>query len=77
MRDNACDKIELANSLGVRLMYCKSCEVVELEIGATSLRLSPDRIQRVANVMMKASLRLDHVQAASKTRTFSQTQIMH
>lgn len=62
----ACKKIELANSCGVRLIYCHDCQVVELEIGAISVRLCPDVIQRIANIMMKASLRLDHLTASNK-----------
>ena len=77
MSQPECTKIELANSLGVRLLYCKNCEVVELEIGAISLRLSPDMIQRMANMMMKASLKLEHVNAASKSPPFTQQQLMH
>ena len=77
MGQSDCTKIELANSLGVRLLYCKSCEVVELEIGAISIKLSPDMIQRVANMMMKASLKLEHVNAASKSKPFIQPQLTH
>ena len=77
MSQSNCTKIELANNLGVRLLYCKKCEVVELEIGTISLRLSPDMIQRMANMMMKASLKLDHVNAASKSQPFTQPQLMH
>ncbi len=62
----ACEKTELANSCGVRLIYCKDCQVVELEIGAISIRLCPDVIQRIANIMMKASLQLDHIVAANR-----------
>ncbi len=62
-KDAACEKIELANSCGVRLIYCQDCHVVELEIGAFSVRLCPDVIQRMANVMMKASLQLEHIVA--------------
>lgn len=66
-RENAvCEKIELANTGGVRLIYCEECQVVELEIGAISVRLCPDVIQRIANVMMKASLALEHVAAINK-----------
>ena len=61
--DTVCEKIELANSCGVRLIYCQDCQVVELEIGAISVRLCPDVIQRIANVMMKASLQLEHIMA--------------
>ena len=77
MSQSDCTKIELANNLGVRLLYCKKCEVVELEIGAISLRLSRDMIQRMANMMMKASLMLDHANAASKSQPFTQPQLMH
>jgi hypothetical protein len=56
-----CDKLILAEGLGVRLIYCKSCDVIELEIGAISLRLNPNHVQQIANVMMKASLRLDRM----------------
>ncbi len=63
MNDAVCEKIELANSCGVRLIYCQDCQVVELEIGAISVRLCPDIIQRIANVMMKASLQLGHITA--------------
>ena len=51
--------------------------MVELEIGAISLILSPDMIQRVANMMMKASLKLEHVSAASKPQPFTQLPLMH
>ncbi len=67
MKETFCEKIILANSLGVCLTYCPDCSVVELEIGAISLRLSPDVIQRVANIMMKASLQLDHIEAVNRT----------
>ena len=61
MTSDPCDKLILAEGLGVRLIYCKNCDVVELEIGAISLRLSPNHVQQIANVMMKASLRLDRM----------------
>ena len=57
-----CDKIILASSLGLCLTYCPDCQIVELEIGAISLRISPELVQRMANVMMKASLNLERVQ---------------
>jgi hypothetical protein len=56
-----CDKLVLAESSGIRLIYCKNCNVVELEIGAISLRLNPVHAQQIANTMMKASLRLDRM----------------
>ncbi len=61
MINDPCDKLILAEGLGVRLIYCKNCDVIELEIGAISLRLEPKHIQQIANVMMKASLQLDRM----------------
>ena len=77
MRSNLCDKIELASGLGVWLLFCKKSQVVEMEIGAISLKLSPDTIQHVANIMMKASLKLDHVIAKNKKSAFVQLQLIH
>lgn len=51
-------KVVLENSIGLRMLYYKDCKIVELEIGAVSLRLYPDALQRMANMMMKASLQL-------------------
>ncbi len=59
--NDPCEKIILAESLGVRLIYCKNCDVIELEIGAISLRLASTQMQQVANIMMKASLKLDRM----------------
>lgn len=77
--NDPCDKLILAESAGIRLIYCKNCNVIELEIGAISLRLSPEHTQQIANTMMKASLRLDRM--TKLTDYFGQTpgqlQIMH
>ena len=80
--DLTCEKIELANSCGVRIVYCQDCQVVELEIGAICVRLCPDVIQRMANVMMKASLELEHVAAVNnkphnKLPTHARPQMIH
>jgi hypothetical protein len=77
MKQNSCDKILLADTLGIKLIYCKSCEVVELELGAISIRLSPDSIQRIANVMMKASLNLDKIGRHIKKRTTNERPLLH
>ena len=63
---NPNEKILLANSFGIKLFYLSDKNIVELEIGITCLRLNPSLIQRIANVMMKASLQLDHIEAANK-----------
>ncbi len=76
--NNPCEKIILAESLDVRLIYCKNCDVIELEIGAISMRLAPTHMQQVANVMMKASLRLDRmVNLQSTPNNVSNMQLLH
>ncbi len=57
------EKIELAGTCGMRILYCQECHVVELEIGALSLRLAPDIVRRFANVLMKASLKLEKLES--------------
>lgn len=63
---NPDEKVLLASSFGIKLFYCQDKNIVELEMGMTCLRLNPSLIQRIANVMMKASLQLDHLEAANK-----------
>jgi hypothetical protein len=73
-----CDKLILAKGLGVRLIYCKNCGVIELEVGAISLRLNPSHVQQIANIMMKASLRLDRIVNTNSTPLSSENlQILH
>lgn len=75
---SSCEKVELANSMGLRMIYCGDCKVVELEIGAVTLRLCPDVVQRMANIMMKASLQLDRiVDLPTKIETISEARMIH
>ncbi len=79
-KKEACKKIMLAESLGLRLLYCRGCEVVELELGAISIKLSPDKIQRLANLLMKASLKLDQGREAlsrSESKNVTTPQLLH
>jgi hypothetical protein len=69
LMNDPCDKLILAEGLGVRLIYCRNCDVIELEIGAISLRLNPNHVQQIANVMMKASLRLDRMVSVNNAPT--------
>lgn len=69
------EKILLANSFGIKLFYFREKNIVELEIGMTCLRLNPSLIQRIANVMMKASLQLDHIEAKNKRSESDQTRL--
>ena len=56
MKTTQGEKIILGESLGLKLVFCPDCNVVELKIGAVSVRLCPDVVQQVASMMMKANL---------------------
>ena len=71
--NDACDKLILAEGLGVRLVYCKNCDVIELELGAISVLLSPNHVQQIANIMMKASLKLDRMVNLNNVPSNAQT----
>lgn len=78
MNQTVCEKIVLADALGLRLIYCKDCNVVEFEIGVVSLRLCPDVVQRMANMLMKASLKLDRLtQKPSEVQKPTQAHALH
>jgi hypothetical protein len=77
MKQNSCEKIILADSLGVCLIYCPQCEAVELVLGSISVRLSPDAIQRIANIMMKASLKLDRLEREIKSLKINDSIFLH
>ena len=77
MKNDACEKVVLAGSAGCRLIYCEACRVVELEIGAVSMRLNPDVLQRVANVMMKAALKLDGLVARPEPQLMTDDTVLH
>ncbi|HLD09252.1 MAG TPA: hypothetical protein VJB68_04340 [Methylophilaceae bacterium] len=78
MNQTTCEKIVLADAIGLRLIYCKDCNVVEFEIGAVSLRLCPDVVQRMANMLMKASLKLDRLTpTSSEVQKLTETRVMH
>jgi hypothetical protein len=64
--------------MGLRLIYCKDCNVVEFEIGAVSLRLCPEVVQRMANMLMKASLKLDRLTPkTAEIQGLAETRVMH
>lgn len=72
-----CEKIVLGENLGVRLLYCRDCDVVELKLDATSIRISPDGVQRIANLLMKASLKLNQLQQQLKSPSNIEQQVLH
>lgn len=77
MKSKVCEKVVLAGSAGCHLTYCKACRVVELEIGAISMRLRPDMLQRLANVMMKAALNLDNFVGRQEPQLKADDTVLH
>lgn len=77
MKNDAFEKIVLAGSAGCRLVYCENCRFVEMEIGAVSIRLNPDVVQRVANVIMKAALKLDSLSSGAGQQLRTEETVFH
>lgn len=61
---NTCSKNVLAGEAGCRVLYCGHCRVVEIEIGALSLRLQPESLMGLATVLATAAASLDGNAAA-------------
>lgn len=57
--------------------YAEKYAIVELEIGSVSIKLSPAMVQRLANMLMKASLKLDQVSQKRAVNASSTAQLMH
>lgn len=77
MKKDRCEKVVLAGSSGCRLIYCEACRVVELELGAVSMRLNPDVLQRLANVLMKAALKLDNLSRQTNSAFRADDTVLH
>lgn len=72
------EKVELTSAMGLRMIYCGDSKVVELEIGAVSFRLRSDVVQRMDNIMMKASLNSDLIaDLPAKNQTVSEARMIH
>lgn len=58
-----CKRIKLAGGESCRVLFCESCNVAELEIGALSLRLDSPALQGLAEVLQEAKTALAILQA--------------
>lgn len=74
------EDVILADNLGLKLVFKPHHNMVELELGAIAIKLSPDKIQRVANLLMKASLQLDrleHQTRQSESKCINKLPVLH
>ena len=57
-KDASCLRVLLAKNEAGRVGYCEGCDVVELEIGAMSLRIDAKDLHFLANLFKDADVRL-------------------
>lgn len=57
-KDSACSRILLAKNIAGRVGFCEDCDVVELELGAMSLRIAAEDLHFVALLIKDADVRL-------------------
>ncbi len=71
MKSNeVCKRIVLAGAEGCRVLYCESCHVAELEVGAMSLRLELTAFNSLSELLKEASARLAVFNAAQAAHQF-------
>ena len=70
-----CDRILLAGSEGCRILYCESCNIAELEIGALSLRLEVNVFQTMHELIYETLQKISLVQQAKFTQEKLITQL--
>ena len=61
---NACKRIQLAGGESCKVLFCESCNVAELELGAMSLRLEPATLHGLAEMLQQAQAALVLLTAA-------------
>ena len=57
-KEESCLRILLAKNAAGRIGFCENCDVVELEIGAISLRITAEDLHIVALLVKDADVRL-------------------
>lgn len=67
-----CKRIKLAGGADCRVLFCQSCNVAELEVGALSLRLEPAALQGLAQVLQEAKMALAMLETAELQRDLHQ-----
>ena len=65
---NTCKRIQLAGGESCKVLFCESCNVAELELGAMSLRLEPAALQGLAEVLQQARAALALLAAVEPQR---------
>jgi hypothetical protein len=57
----------LASERGYLVRFCRECEVVHLEVGPVTLRLSPDGLESLTHAISRASAQLHHATPDEQT----------
>lgn len=54
-----CKRTVIAGEAGCRVLYCRGCNVAELEIGSVSIRLEEGAFRALSAMLQEACLKLD------------------
>jgi hypothetical protein len=57
----------LAAERGYLVRFCRECEVIHLEVGPVTLRLSPDGLESLTHALSRASAQLHHAAPDEQT----------
>ncbi len=57
-KEDSCLRVLLAKNQAGRVGFCETCDVVELEIGAISIRITAEDLHQVTQLLKDADVRL-------------------
>lgn len=63
---SSCMRVLLARNAVGNVGFCEKCDVVEFELGATSLRIHAHELELVAQLVKEADARLKYYKVANK-----------
>ncbi len=66
-------RILLAKNTGGCIAFCEACDVIEMEIGAISLRIDVQSLEALANLLKDADIRLSYYRLEKASMTQSQS----
>lgn len=69
-KEEPCKRILLAGADGCRILYCESCGVAEMELGAISVRLELGALHNLQGVLGQAAMKLSVLKAIKVSPDF-------
>ena len=69
-------KARLAGNDDCCVVFCFECNVLELNLGASTIRISPESLHMLSSTLNHAKVRLDQMQNAASVNDTSQSMSM-